>query len=135
MRFTLFTQAALAIPFITGALATPTPDGKSPISEVKRADCSLTVRYNKVWVESALDRYRMQLITNPRNDRHLDVYCDDWRGLVGFTSNKQCFWGDAYYADGSVAQGPAGHQAIQDSHNKACDDFERLTNCRTIREF
>lgn len=29
MKFTLFTQAAMAIPFISGALATPTPDGKS----------------------------------------------------------------------------------------------------------
>jgi hypothetical protein len=33
MKFTLFTQAAFAIPFITGALATPTPDGKLPSLE------------------------------------------------------------------------------------------------------
>lgn len=37
MKFTLFTQAAFAIPFITGAFATPTPDGKFSSLE----DCSL----------------------------------------------------------------------------------------------
>jgi hypothetical protein len=70
----------------------------------------MTVRYQKVWVESGLDRYRMQLITNPRNDRHLDVYCDTFLNAVGFIINPQCFWGDAYYADGSGARGPAGRK-------------------------
>ncbi|WKT52879.1 hypothetical protein QSH57_003441 [Fusarium oxysporum f. sp. vasinfectum] len=119
MKFSLFTQAAMAIPFITGALATPTPD----VSEVKRADCSMTVRYRKDWIESGLDRYRMQLITNPRNDRHLDVYCDAFKAPVGFTINPH------------AARGPAGRRAVQDAHNKACNDFEVYTGCRTIREF
>lgn len=30
MKFTLFTNAALAIPFLTGALAAPAQDDKSP---------------------------------------------------------------------------------------------------------
>ncbi|KAF4437788.1 hypothetical protein F53441_12929 [Fusarium austroafricanum] len=107
MKFTLFTDAALAIPFITGALATPTPDGPA----AKRADCSLTVRYVKVWVESGLDRYRMTLITTPRNDRHLEVYCNIAQNGIDFGSNIQCFWEDgAYYIDISQARGPAGHQ-------------------------
>lgn len=52
----------------------------------------------------------MQLITNPRNDRHLDVYCDAFKAPVGFTINPQCFWGDAYYVDVSAARGPAGRR-------------------------
>ncbi|KAF5607457.1 hypothetical protein FPANT_873 [Fusarium pseudoanthophilum] len=131
MKFTLFTQAAMAIPFITGALAIPTPD----VSEAKRADCSMTVRYRTDWVEKGLDRYRMQLITSPRNDRHLGVYCDAFKAPVGFVINPQCFWGDAYYVDVSAARGPAGRRAVRDAHNKACNDFEVYTGCRTIREF
>ncbi|RGP81356.1 hypothetical protein FLONG3_500 [Fusarium longipes] len=140
MKFTLFTQATLAIPFITGALATPTPDNgaviNSDASEVdKRAACTFTVRYKKDWVKNGLDRYRMQLITNPREDRHLTVYCDIYKGLTGFTINPQCGWSDAYYIDASAARGPAGRRAIQDGHHKACDDFEVYTGCKTIREF
>ncbi|CAJ0552552.1 Ff.00g006300.m01.CDS01 [Fusarium sp. VM40] len=127
MKFTLFTQAALAIPFITGAFAIPTPDGKS--SSLKN------FRYQQDWVESGLDRYRMHLITSSRSDRHLDVYCEDFKKLVGLAINPQCFWGDAFYADASAARGPAGQKVIQDRHNKACDDFEKITGCRTIREF
>ncbi|RFN47289.1 hypothetical protein FIE12Z_8471 [Fusarium flagelliforme] len=106
MKFTLFTQAALAIPMLTGALAAPTENA----AEVKRAACSFEVKYVKSWVKSGLDRYRMQLITNPRDDRLLGVYCDLYKKSIGFTSNDQCFWGDAYYLDSSVVRGPAGHQ-------------------------
>ncbi|CZS75222.1 unnamed protein product [Fusarium graminearum] len=136
MKFTLFTNAALAIPFLTGALAAPAQDGKSPSLEDKRAiDCSFEVKYQKDWVESGLDRYRFQLITNPRNDQHLKTYCDLYLGMVGFTINNQCFWGDAYYLDSSGARGPAGQKAVRDANNKACDDFEVITGCRTIRSF
>ncbi|KAM0351671.1 hypothetical protein ACHAPU_002681 [Fusarium lateritium] len=131
MKFSLFTQAALAMPFLTGALAAPAADS----SEAKRADCSLEIRYISNWVEAGLDRYRMQLITNPRNDRHLDVYCNRFTSTIGLTHNKQCFWGDAFYADGSAARGPAGRQAIMDAHNYVSNDFELLTGCRTIRNF
>ncbi|GKU14561.1 unnamed protein product [Fusarium langsethiae] len=132
MKFTLLTQAALAIPFITGAIATPTPDG----SEVKRADCSLTVRYVKDWVESGLDRYRMWLITNPRNDRHLDIFCNYAKNSVGLSHNPQCFWeNNAYYIDRSVARGPAGHNTIMTETGKLCDWYEYETGCRAIREF
>ncbi|RBR21205.1 hypothetical protein FVER53590_29003 [Fusarium verticillioides] len=107
MKFTLFTQAAMAIPLITGAFATPTPD----------------------------KRYRMQLITSPRNDRHLGVYCDAFKVPVGFVIDPQCFWGDAYLVDVSAARGPAGRRAVRDVPSKACKDFEVYTGCRTIREF
>ncbi|KAG9494985.1 hypothetical protein J7337_013214 [Fusarium musae] len=131
MKFTLFTQAAMAIPLITGAFATPTPD----TSEVKRADCSMTVRYRTDCVEKGLERYRMQLITSPRNDRHLGVYCDAFKVPAGFVINPQCFWGDAYLVDVSAARGPAGRRAVRDVPSKACKDFEVYTGCRTIREF
>ncbi|RBR18659.1 uncharacterized protein FIESC28_05936 [Fusarium coffeatum] len=131
MKFTLFTQAVLAIPMLSGAMAAPAESA----NEVKRAACSFEVKYVKSWVESGLDRYRMQLITNPREDRLLKVYCDLYTGTVGFTINDQCFWGDDYYLDSSGARGSAGHKAILDAHNKACDDFEVVTGCRTIRHF
>ncbi|KAG8674127.1 hypothetical protein FPOAC2_00103 [Fusarium poae] len=131
MKFTLFTQAALAIPFLTGALAAPAQDGL----EERAIDCTFEVKYRKVWVESGLDRYRFQLITNPRNELHLKTYCDLYTKSLGFTHNNQCFWGDAYYLDSSGARGPAGRRAVQDSNHKACDDFEVITGCRTIRNF
>ncbi|KAM0345807.1 hypothetical protein ACHAPU_006160 [Fusarium lateritium] len=136
MKFTLLTQAALAISSITGAVANPTPDISTDAAIDKRADCSLTVKYTKSWVKSGLDRYRMWLITSPRNDGHLELYCDAGRAALYFT-NLQCFWGDdgKYYIDTSVARGPAGHKYIMDTHSAMCDDFERLTGCSTVREF
>ncbi|KIL87911.1 hypothetical protein FAVG1_08792 [Fusarium avenaceum] len=123
MKFTLLTQAALAISSVTGAVANPTPD----IS---------TVRYAGDWVEAGLDRYRMWLITAPRNDRHLQLYCEAGHSAM-YLTNVQCFWGDdgKYYIDASVARGPAGHTAIQRSHSAMCDDFQSLTKCGTNREF
>ncbi|KAH7196319.1 uncharacterized protein B0J16DRAFT_408078 [Fusarium flagelliforme] len=136
MKFTLFTQAGLAISSITGALATPTPDISTGFEMDKRADCSLTVHYTKVWVKSGLDRYRMWLITEPREDKHLQLYCE--AALSGFLlTNVQCGWANdgKYYIDISVARGPAGHKSIRAAHNSMCDDFERLTGCSTKREF
>jgi hypothetical protein len=79
----------------------------------KRADCSLTVHYTKVWVESGLDRYRMWLITAPRNDKHLQLYCEAGSNAF-YLTNLQCFWGSdgKYYIDASVARGPAGHKYV-----------------------
>jgi hypothetical protein len=55
----------------------------------------------------------MWLITAPRNDRHLELYCDDARS-ARYLTNVQCFWGDdgKYYIDASVARGPAGHRYV-----------------------
>ncbi|KPA45670.1 hypothetical protein FLAG1_01396 [Fusarium langsethiae] len=108
MKFTLFSQDALAIPFVTGALATPTSDS------VKRTDCSLTVHYDRDWVESGLDIYRMWLVTNPRNDQHLDVYCDIAKKQINFGINHQCFWEDGkFFVDISVARGSAGEILVR----------------------
>ncbi|KAG4266841.1 hypothetical protein FPRO04_13017 [Fusarium proliferatum] len=136
MKFTLLTQAALAISSITGALAIPNSDVSSGYDIEKRAGCSLTVHYTKVWVESGLDRYRMWLITAPRNDKHLELYCEAGYSAL-YLTNAQCFWGSdgKYYIDASVARGPAGHKTIQDTHSAMCDDYERLTGCGTNREF
>ncbi|KAL4726592.1 hypothetical protein ACLX1H_005479 [Fusarium chlamydosporum] len=136
MKFTLLTQAALAISSITGAVANPTPDISTGSTIDKRADCSLTVHYTKSWVKTGLDRYRMWLITAPRNDKHLRLYCEAGYH-VPLLTNLQCFWGDdgKYYIDASVARGPAGHKAILEAHNDMCDDYERLTGCAAIREF
>ncbi|KAK2686671.1 hypothetical protein QWA68_014420 [Fusarium oxysporum] len=136
MKFTLLTQTALAISSITGAVANPTPDISIGSAIYNRADCSLTVHYTKVWVESGLDRYRMWLITAPRNDKHLQLYCEAGHHAL-YLINVQCFWGDdgKYYIDASVARGPAGHKTIQDTHSAMCEDYERLTGCGTNREF
>ncbi|EXL64839.1 hypothetical protein FOPG_18916 [Fusarium oxysporum f. sp. conglutinans race 2 54008] len=136
MKFTLLTQTALAISSITGAVANPTPDSSIGSAIYKRADCSLTVHYTKVWVESGLDRYRMWLITAPRNDKHLQLYCEAGSHAL-YLTNVQCSWGDdgKYYIDASVARGPAGHKTIQDTYSAMCDDYQRLTECKTNREF
>ncbi|KAM0209047.1 hypothetical protein ACHAPA_006475 [Fusarium lateritium] len=136
MKFTLLTQAALAISSITGAMANPTPDVSTDSALDKRADCSLAVHYSKVWVKTGLDRYRMWLVTAPRNDKHLELYCEAGYSAL-YLTNVQCFWGDdgKYYIDASVARGPAGHKTIQDTHRAMCEDFERLTGCSTIRDF
>ncbi|KAF4996545.1 hypothetical protein FGRMN_4429 [Fusarium graminum] len=113
MKFTLLTQAALAISSVTGAVANPTPDVSTGSVIDERADCSFTVHYMKSWVKTGLDRYRMWLITNPRNDGHLQLYCE--AGYTArFWSNVQCFWGDdgKYYIDASVVRGPAGHKYV-----------------------
>ncbi|WZH40701.1 uncharacterized protein QYS62_001639 [Fusarium acuminatum] len=136
MKFTLLTQVAVAISSITGAVANPTPDSSTGSVIDKRADCSLAVHYTKVWVKTGLDRYRMWLVTSPRNDKHLQLFCEAGHAALYFT-NQQCFWGDdgKYYIDVSVARGPAGHKYIEDTFKAMCEDFERLTGCGTIRDF
>ncbi|KAJ4011539.1 hypothetical protein NW752_008545 [Fusarium irregulare] len=137
MKFTLLTQAALAISSISGVIASPTPEAINEDSSLeKRKDCSLTIKYVKTWVEAGLDRYRHWLITEPREDRHLDFWCEATYHGFYFT-NQQCFWGDdgKYYVDVSVARGPAGHKYLMDTYNGACDDFERLTECKAIKQF
>ncbi|RGP70190.1 hypothetical protein FSPOR_4090 [Fusarium sporotrichioides] len=136
MKFTLLTQAALAISSITGAVASPTPDVSTDSAVDKRADCSLTIKYQKVWVETGLDRYRHWLITEPREDKHLQFWCEAVQHAFYF-QNRQCYWGDdgKYYVDVSITRGPAGHDYLMSTYNGASDDFERLTGCRAIREF
>ncbi|GKU06913.1 hypothetical protein FLAG1_07403 [Fusarium langsethiae] len=136
MKFTLLTQAVVAISPITGVVASPTPDVVTDALLDKRADCSMTIKYVKTWVESGLDRYRHWLITEPRDDSHLDFWCEAVQHGFYFT-NRQCFWGDdgKYYVDVSVARGPAGHKYLMDTYNGACQDFERLTECKAIKQF
>ncbi|CAG1990361.1 unnamed protein product [Fusarium graminearum] len=136
MKFTLLTQAALTISSITGAVANPTPDISSVSDLDKRRDCSMTIKYVKTWVEDGLDRYRHWLITEPREDRHLDFWCEAVHSVQYF-SNRQCYWGDdgKYYVDVSVVRGPAGHGYLMSTYNGACKDFERLTECKAIKQF
>lgn len=55
----------------------------------------------------------MWLVTSPRNDQHLQLFCEAGHAALYFT-NQQCFWGDdgKYYIDVSVARGPAGHKYV-----------------------
>ncbi|KAF5227505.1 hypothetical protein FAUST_11730, partial [Fusarium austroamericanum] len=48
-----------------------------------------------------------------------------------------CYWGDdgKYYVDVSVVRGPAGHDYLMSTYNGACKDFERLTECKAIKQF
>ncbi|UZP36886.1 hypothetical protein NXS19_004702 [Fusarium pseudograminearum] len=54
-----------------------------------------------------------------------------------YFSNRQCYWGDdgKYYVDVSVVRGPAGHDYLMSTYNGACKDFERLTECKAIKQF
>lgn len=73
----------------------------------------MTIKYVKTWVEDGLDRYRHWLITEPREDKHLDFWCEAVHSVQYF-SNRQCYWGDdgKYYVDVSVVRGPAGHEYV-----------------------
>ncbi|CAG7555138.1 unnamed protein product [Fusarium equiseti] len=128
MKFTLLTQAVVAIPMLTGAMAAPTENSRSMDS---------TVKCVKSWVKSGLDRYRMQLITNPRDDRLLGVYCDLYKKTIGFTmsfedlpdtSNLQPFLIRFTFSLTLC-------RAILEANNRACDDFQVITGCQTIRHF
>ncbi|CAG7563852.1 unnamed protein product [Fusarium equiseti] len=136
MKFTLLTQAALAISSVTGVIASPTPDVINDSTLEKRKDCSLTIKYEKVFVEDGMDRYRHWLITEPREDRHLDFWCAAVHS-VQFFYNRQCYWGSdgKYYVDVSVARGPAGHDYLVSVYNGASKDYERLTQCKAIKQF
>ncbi|KAJ4138384.1 hypothetical protein NW768_002208 [Fusarium equiseti] len=136
MKFTLLTKAALAISSVTGVIASPTPDVATDSALEKRRDCSLTIKYEKVFVEDGMDRYRHWLITEPREDRHLDFWCEAVH-VAQYFYNRQCYWGDdgKYYVDVSVARGPAGHDYLMSVYNGASKDYERLTQCKAIKQF
>ncbi|KAI1033880.1 hypothetical protein LB503_011066 [Fusarium chuoi] len=105
MKFSIVAQAILAIPALTTAI--PEPVG---VTEDKRANCKLTLQWKSNWYENALRRYRVQLITSPRNDDHLGLYCNQFKANAVKLENVQCFWIDGIYVlDVSEVQGPAGY--------------------------
>ncbi|KAK2686670.1 hypothetical protein QWA68_014421 [Fusarium oxysporum] len=85
MKLSILTLAA-AVP----ALAAAVP-ASVDTAEVKRANCKLTLQWISNWSEAALRRYRVQLITSPRNDAHLDQYCDLFKQSASGVQNVQCF--------------------------------------------
>lgn len=75
--------------------------------------CDLTVRWTKNWIEDGLTRYQVKLITNPRNDEHLQIYAQAVQGYAGIEggSNTQWYWdGPDCVVDVSFVQGPGGHE-------------------------
>lgn len=71
--------------------------------------CDLRLQWLDNWHEQGLRRYRVQIITTPRNDEHLDNYSS---GLWScrFATNPQTFWlDDRFVADISFPEGGDGH--------------------------
>ncbi|KAF5723983.1 hypothetical protein FMUND_1304 [Fusarium mundagurra] len=129
MKFSILAQAVLAIPAL--ATAIPEPVG---VTEDKRANCKLTLQWKSNWYENALRRYRVQLITSPRNDDHLGLYCDQFKVNAVKLENVQCFWTDGIYVlDVSEVQGPAGYAQYKNQHNLASKTFSRGTGCDVIQ--
>ncbi|CVK96614.1 uncharacterized protein FMAN_10945 [Fusarium mangiferae] len=128
MKFSIITLAA-TVP----ALAATVP-ASADTAEVKRANCKLTLQWISNWSEAALRRYRVQLITSPRNDAHLDKYCDLFKqGSSGY-QNVQCFWTDGMYViDDSEGEGSPGHDLYLKDFNSAARYFELITGCDTVR--
>ncbi|KAM0351670.1 hypothetical protein ACHAPU_002680 [Fusarium lateritium] len=130
MKFSIFAQAMMAIP----ALATAIPKTVDTTNVVERANCKFTIQWKDNWLENALRRYRVQLITSPRNDEHLDIYCKALRTKVVELENLQCFWADGMFVvDISEAQGPVGHNQYKRQHNTAADFFGLGTGCDVVR--
>ncbi|KAH7257943.1 hypothetical protein BKA59DRAFT_508839 [Fusarium tricinctum] len=129
MKLSILAQAILAIP----ALATAIPEPVDT-TEVKRANCKLELKWISNWYENALRRYRVQLITSPRNDDHLGLYCDEFKINAVQLENVQCFWTDnMFVVDVSEVQGPAGHSQYKNQHNIASGYFNRVTGCDVIQ--
>ncbi|KAF4958802.1 hypothetical protein FGADI_2146 [Fusarium gaditjirri] len=128
MKFSILTLVA-AVP----ALAATVP-ASVDTAEVKRANCKLTLQWLSNWSESALRRYRVQLITSPRNDAHLDKYCGIMEQSTNGVENVQCFWTDGKYViDESQGEGSLGHDLYLRDFNNAAHYFELITGCDTVR--
>ncbi|CAG7555139.1 unnamed protein product [Fusarium equiseti] len=107
MKFSILAQAIPAIP----ALASAIPE---PVDTTNRESTAL--------------------ITEPRNDDHLKVYCDILAKNTVQLENQQCYWRDGMYVvDISEVQGPAGHSQYKHQHNIAADRFQKGTGCDVIR--
>ncbi|KAH7196320.1 uncharacterized protein B0J16DRAFT_325810 [Fusarium flagelliforme] len=99
-------------------------------AEVKRANCKLTLKWIKNWHKNALRRYRVQLITTPRNDDHIHKYCDILKRTASGIQNVQCFWTDGMYViDDSQAEGKVGHDDYVNDFSYAAHIFELSTGC------
>ncbi|KAL6918420.1 hypothetical protein FSST1_009915 [Fusarium sambucinum] len=131
MKFSLLTLAAVAAP----ALAATVPASVDTAEVDKRANCKLTLQWLTNWSEAALRRYRVQLITEPRNDDNIHKYCDLFKADAAGYNNVQCFWTDdhKYVIDTSEGEGSPGHYLYVKSHNAASRYFEMATSCDTVQ--
>lgn len=60
---------------------------------VAAQSCELKVQWVTNWYEQGYRRYQVTLITTPRNDNHLGLYCGHFRARTPEISvNTQCFW-------------------------------------------
>ncbi|KAF4996544.1 hypothetical protein FGRMN_4428 [Fusarium graminum] len=129
MKFSILALAA-AVPALSAAV----PASVDTVEEVKRANCKLTLKWISNWSEAALRRYRVQLITSPRDDTHLDKFCDLMKKGAAGVQNIQCFWTDGMFViDDSQGEGSPGHSLYLKDFNNAAHYFELITGCETVR--
>ena len=75
------------------------------------ADCELALRWTKNWIDGALRRYQVQMITTPRNDSWANMYGVMAVNIGQGCSNVQWYWTDGMLViDVSCVQGSAGHE-------------------------
>ncbi|SPJ70370.1 uncharacterized protein FTOL_00098 [Fusarium torulosum] len=129
MKFSIVAQAILAIPSVATAIPEPVD-----MTEVKRENCKLTLQWVSNWYENGMRRYGVQLITSPRNDDHLGLYCNQFKINAVELENVQCFWTDNMFVmDVSEVQGPAGHAQYKNQYNIGAGILKRGTRCDVIQ--
>ncbi|KAM0412857.1 hypothetical protein ACHAPD_007905 [Fusarium lateritium] len=130
-KFSIFTQELLAVPALTSAL-NPAEVDASDVT--KRENCKLTLQWKSNWREGSLRRYRVQLITAPREDSHLSLYCSHVKRGQAQLSNIQCYWRDGMYViDFSDADGPAGYVTYKRVFSQAGDVCACGTGCQVVK--
>ncbi|RGP64443.1 hypothetical protein FLONG3_9501 [Fusarium longipes] len=131
MKFSVLFQTLLAVPALTAAVG---PSAVDAAEVTKREACKLTLQWKSNWRESGLRRYRVQLITSPRDDTHLTLFCNHLRRGQAQHNNQQCYWRDGMFVvDLSHADGPAGYASYKRDFNNAADTFEWGTGCKVVR--
>ncbi|KAH6960302.1 hypothetical protein DER45DRAFT_611239 [Fusarium avenaceum] len=130
MKFSILTLAAA-----TSALAAAVPASVDTAEAVdKRENCKLTLQWVSNWSEAALRRYRVQLITSPRDDAQLDQYCKLFKTNSSGSQNVQCFWIDGMFViDDSQGEGSPGHDLYLKDFQRAAHYYELISGCDTIQ--
>ncbi|KAH7303253.1 hypothetical protein B0I35DRAFT_415328 [Stachybotrys elegans] len=130
MKFNLLTQAITALAFISNVMAMPTANTEN-IAELEKRDCGLELQWTENFIEQGLARYRVWLITHPRNDDLLRIYCEEFRAIALLANNPQCYWANdgKYVLDASYTRGTPGHESYRADHWSASRRFSDRTGC------
>ncbi|KAH7303157.1 hypothetical protein B0I35DRAFT_485378 [Stachybotrys elegans] len=132
MKFTVLAKALAAIPLFSTSLASPLVQG-AEVAEVEKRACELKVQWTDNWFE-VLTRYQVKLITTPRIDNLLAIYCDAFANTrTDDWDNLQCYWnGGHFYLDASFSWGSAGHDNYLRTHEEAAQKTRERSGCNVV---